>query len=372
MNNAENNLHPFQDAEHIEFVKPDRTQGSYRYEPAAGGTAGGAAGSAFPGAASEKRRLTKGKSILIIVLLVALLLFGALASGLISGSSSGMFGASYPYIGVLYVEGTIGEGDVTYNHSWVLRQIREMRKDPDNAGILLYVNSPGGSVYQTDEVYQAIKKYQKDTGCPVYAYFAEYAASGGYYLAASSDNITANRFTTTGSIGVYYGPMVDVSELIDKAGVNVEFIKSGSNKAMGNYFTPLTDEQRAIYQSEVDEIYNIFVDIVAEGRNLPRDTVLKIADGRSYTASQALKNGLIDEIGTLSKVKSKMKKETGVEDFITFRYEPQMTLSSYLFKLTDSFGQYADAIGKSETEKTMDYVQELSQSRCGYMMLLQE
>lgn len=358
MNNTENNMHSLPNEDRIEFVRPEkRKEGSYSYSPAYGGPDGASV--------KKKRGLTKEKGIVIIVILAALLLFGALAAGLFS------FGGSSPYIGVLYIEGTIG-GDGAYNHEWVLHQIKEMRKDPNNAGLLLYVNSPGGSVYQTDEVYQAIKKYQKDTGCPVYSYFAEYAASGGYYLAASSDHITANRFTTTGSIGVYYGPMVDVSELIDKAGVKVDYIKSGSNKAMGNLYTPLTDEQRAIYQAEVDEIYDIFVDIVADGRDLPRDTVVKIADGRSYTASQALKNGLIDEIGTLSSVKSKLKKETGVENFEVFRYEPQMTLYSYLFGLGNSFDKYADAIGKSEAEKTMDYVQELSQSRCGFMALMQQ
>lgn len=363
--NSSNPIHPDTDPENIEFTKPSPKEGSYRYTPET--TYGSAA------AAPKKKGLTTGIGILLIVLLVALLIFGALAAGLMSGSSSsGVFSSSYPYIGILYIEGTIGSDDGEYNHSWTLHQIKEMREDPDNMGILLYVNSPGGSVYQTDEVYRAILKYQEDTGCPVYAYFAEYAASGGYYLAAGSDHITANRFTTTGSIGVYYGPMIDVSELIEKAGISVEYIKSGANKAMGNYFTPLTEEQRAIYQAEVDEIYDIFVDIVAEGRDLPRDTVLKIADGRSYTASQALENGLIDEIGTLSDVKSLMKKETGVEDFETFRYEPETTLISYLFGLTESFGEYAESIGKSETEKTMDYVQELSQTRCGYMALLQQ
>ena len=122
------------------------------------------------------------------------------------------------------------------------------------------------------------------------------AASGGYYISAPADRIVENRNCWTGSIGVTLGTMYDVSELLDKLGVSTVTITSGDNKAMGSSTEPMTKEQREIFQSLVDEAYDQFVGIVAEGRNMPDKKVRKLADGRIYIAKQALENGLIDDI----------------------------------------------------------------------------
>jgi protease-4 len=122
------------------------------------------------------------------------------------------------------------------------------------------------------------------------------AASGGYYISAAAERICANRNTWTGSIGVTMGTMVDLSAFLDNYGVKTETITSGRNKAMGGYFDPMTDEQRAIFQGLVDEAYDQFTDIVAEERGLDAAYVRELADGRIYTAAQALENGLIDNI----------------------------------------------------------------------------
>ena len=140
------------------------------------------------------------------------------------------------------------------------------------------------------------------------------AASGGYYISAPCDKIIANRNCWTGSIGVTLGTMYDISELLDNLGIKTNTITSGANKAMGSNVEPMTSEQRAIFQSMVDEAYEQFVGIVAEGRDMKISKVKKLADGRIYTAKQALDNGLIDQIGTFEEAAADMKKTYALGD----------------------------------------------------------
>lgn len=330
----------------------------------------------FSGAAGmvpPKKKKSKMPLVIGAVILVALLLFVGLFGVLLSSSSdNGTVASSEPYIGVLHIRGEIGGDDPNYNQSYLLNQIKAMKKDENNKGILLYVNSPGGSVFQTDEVYQKILDYQEKTGRPVYAYFHEIAASGAYYIAAPSEKIIANRFTTTGSIGVYYGPLISAHGLMENLGISGEYIKSSENKAMGNYFDELTDEQRAILQEKVDEIYNIFVGIVADGRGMDEATVRQIADGRTYSASQAKANGLIDEIGDFAYAKKLVKKETGVDTFITLKYVPERTWQDYFFGMSGAVQDLADSYGKSEEEKMLEYLVDGAQSHGKFMVMMQE
>ena len=227
----------------------------------------------------------------------------------------------HDYIGVIHIEGTISEdSDGTYNQEYLLNAVDAMMGDSENKGMILYVDSPGGSVYASDELYLKIKEYQKKTKRPVYSSMQSMAASGGYYVSAGCDKIIANRNCWTGSIGVTLGTMYDVSELLDNLGIKTQTITSGANKAMGSSVEPMTKEQKQIYQSMVDEAYEQFTEIVAEGRNMSLSKVKKLADGRIYTAKQAKKNGLIDKIGTFEETVSDMKKTyklqgCSVEDF---------------------------------------------------------
>ncbi|WP_227016919.1 signal peptide peptidase SppA [Sinanaerobacter chloroacetimidivorans] len=211
-----------------------------------------------------------------------------------------------PYLAALYVEGTILAGQVDtfgiatgYQHQWTLDKIDELMNDPENKGILLFIDSPGGGVYESDELYLKLNEYKETTERPVYAVMGSMAASGGYYIAAAADEIFANRNTWTGSIGVTIGTLYDISELLEKYGVKTVTITAGRNKAMGSSVEPLTQEQQAIFQSLVDEAYEQFVGIVAEERNLDLDAVKNLADGRVYTAKQAMELGLVDSIGTM-------------------------------------------------------------------------
>ena len=141
---------------------------------------------------------------------------------------------------------------------------------------------------------------------------AHYAASGGYMTSVTGDKIYANKNTVTGSIGVIMSGY-DMSGLYEKLGIRYVSITSGVNKDSSK----LTDEQVAIYQSQVDECYQEFVNIVADGRDMSADQVKALADGRTYTAKQAKANGLIDEIATYQDVMNQMASELGVDEFYT-------------------------------------------------------
>ena len=227
----------------------------------------------------------------------------------------------HDYIGVAHVEGEISEdGTATYNHAYILNSIDAMINDSENKGMILYVDTPGGSVFASDELYFKVKEYQEKTGRPVYSSMQSQATSGGYYISASCDKIIANRNCWTGSIGVTMGTIYDVTGLLEKAGIKTQTITSGRNKAMGSSTEKMTAEQREILQSLIDEAYDQFVGIVAEGRGLKESKVRELADGRIYTALQAQKLGLVDEIGTFEEAIADMQEEYGlkncqVEDF---------------------------------------------------------
>ena len=220
----------------------------------------------------------------------------------------------YDYIGVVYVQGEISEdGTDIYNHAYILNSIDAMMNDDENKGMVLYVDTPGGSVYASDELYLKIKEYREQTGRPVYSSMQSMAASGGYYISAPCDKIIANRNCWTGSIGVTMGTIYDITGLLEKAGIKTQTITSGDNKAIGSSTEKMTAEQREILQSLVDEAYDQFVGIVAEGRGMQESEVRKLADGRIYTALQAEKLGLVDKIGTFEEAIADMQGEYGLE-----------------------------------------------------------
>ena len=199
------------------------------------------------------------------------------------------------YIAALYIEGQISEENVDYSQKWLLSTIRTLKNDKNNEAIALFINSPGGAVYQADEAYLALQDY-KTTGKPIYVYQGPMAASGGYYISCAADQIYANRNTLTGCIGVISGTTFDMSEFLNNLGIKAETIHSGKNKNMMNFNEPFTDEQKDIMQSISDECYKQFVSIVANSRKMTYNQVAALSDGRLYTAKQALENGLIDRI----------------------------------------------------------------------------
>lgn len=236
------------------------------------------------------------------------------------------------YIAALYLEGTIDEENNSYNQKWIMSTIQALSDDDKNVAIALYINSPGGAVYQADEVYLALQNY-RTKGKKIFVYQGSLAASGGYYISCAGNKIYANRNTLTGSIGVIAGQSFDLTGLFNNLGIKSETIHAGKNKNMGNYNEPFTDEQRAIMQSIADECYDQFTSIVATQREIPISKVKKIADGRIYTAKQALELGLIDRIDTWENMIEDLKSEISETKEIdteqistkTFKYEHKKT-----------------------------------------------
>lgn len=277
-----------------------------------------------------KRRRSATPWIIGIAIALVVILCASCFIGIIFSDNTFSANKGDNYVGVLHIEGTIASGldtsllytsDGLYSQTYILNAIEEMKKDVENRGILLYVNTPGGEMYAGDDVYQALLNYKKETGRPIYAYFAQTAASGGYYVAMAADEIYAHRLTTTGSIGVTYGTHIDLSGLCEKLGITTEELASGNNKGMGSYFAPLTDEQRAIYQSMIDEYYDYFVDVIVDGRGMSREEVLSFADGRVFTAKQALDLNLIDGIMDYESYKKTVEADfEGGVNFATFSF----------------------------------------------------
>lgn len=264
------------------------------------------------------------------------------------------------FVGVINIEGEIGASssnsltsDSTYNHDFYLKYIEMMEKSDKNKGILLYVDSPGGAVYESDEMYLKLMEYKEKTKRPIWAYFASQACSGGYYISMAADKIYANRNCWTGSIGVIVS-LTNCKKLYDKLGIKEIDITSGKNKAMGSQGLELTKEQRGILQSLVDEAYDQFVGIVADGRKMDKSAVKKIADGRIYSAKQAKEINLVDEVGSLKDEKKAFAKEAGFSEDITY-YTPEKDSLSGMF--SSIFGAVKDIVPKSDIDLAEDIVQ---------------
>ena len=232
------------------------------------------------------------------------------------------------FIAALYIEGTISSANNNYNQKWLLSTIDSLKKNEKNAGIAVFINSPGGAVYQADEVYLALQDY-RTTKRPVYIYQGPMAASGGYYISCAGNKIYANRNTLTGCIGVIMGESFDLTELFERIGIKSTTIHSGKNKNMMNYNEPLTDEQREIMQSMCDECYDQFVSIVAKNRGIQYFTCRDLSDGRLYTAKQALDLRLIDAIDSwdnmLRDLAENELQKPGIK-VKTYRYEKKQSV----------------------------------------------
>ena len=240
-------------------------------------------------------------------------------------------------IAIFDVEGTILDtgdqtsifsGTSTYNHRSFLKKLDMAAENNDIKGVILRINSPGGGVLESAEVYDKILKV-KATGKPVYVSMGSMAASGGYYISAPADKIFASNETLTGSLGVIMQGY-NYEKLAQKYGVEFETIKSGPYKDIMSPTREMTAEERKILQSMVDNMYNEFVRIIAEGRGMSQKEVRKLADGRVYDGRQAKQVKLVDEIGRLDDVIASMKKDLDIKDAQVIRYTDETSLNSLL------------------------------------------
>jgi len=202
----------------------------------------------------------------------------------------------------------------------LLEQLDKARRDRRVKGVVLRINSPGGTVTAAELMHQEIARFREKTGTPVVAALMDVAASGGYYVACACDEIIAQRSTVTGSIGVLMQTF-DLTGTMAKLGIGADAVTSGPHKDAGSPFSKMTAEQRAIFQAIVDELYDQFVAVVAAGRpNLDEPQVQALADGRVYTAGQALEFGLIDRIGTIRDAVAAAKTRSGAKKVRVVRY----------------------------------------------------
>lgn len=193
-------------------------------------------------------------------------------------------------IAVIELKGPIFESEQ------VVRQLKKFRERKDVKALLLRIDSPGGGVAASQEIYEEVKR-SKGTGKPLVVSMGSVAASGGYYVACPADRIVANRGTITGSIGVI-SQFLRFDPLMKKIGIEANTIKSGKFKDTGNPFREMTPEDRKYFQHLIDDVHRQFMTVVEQERGLDRKVVLQYADGRVFTGEQALAVGLIDTLGT--------------------------------------------------------------------------
>ncbi|WP_306484467.1 signal peptide peptidase SppA [Anaerococcus sp.] len=234
-------------------------------------------------------------------------------------------------IKVVDVDGVIQSNDA---NDFVVDELKKAKEDPLVKGVILNVNSPGGSVYASERIANEIKAL-KEAEKPVYTVMREMAASGGYYISAPTDRIYASNETWTGSIGVII-QSYSLQGLFEKYGIKEQNITTGKMKDAGSQGRDMSKEEKEYFQGLVDSAFDRFVKIVAEGRGLSEREVRKLADGRVYDGSQALSNGLVDKIGDLDSAVSDMASENNLEDPMVIRNDNIMgSFSSIFSKVTD-------------------------------------
>jgi protease IV len=195
-------------------------------------------------------------------------------------------------VAVIRVEGVIMDSQVTVG------ELKRFSENPSVKAIVLRIDSPGGGVVPSQEIYDAIRQVRSKTSKTVIASMGNVAASGGYYIAAATDRIVANPGTLTGSIGVIM-ETANVEGLLQKIGVEGVVIKSGKFKDVGSPLRKMSEEERGLMQSVMDDVHKQFIEAVAEGRAMELTEAQGLADGRIFTGRQAKDAKLVDELGNL-------------------------------------------------------------------------
>ncbi|AJD91770.1 signal peptide protein [Jeotgalibacillus malaysiensis] len=254
-------------------------------------------------------------------------------------------GSTTDRIAVIDLNGTIqdtGEtggllGAAGYNHTHFMNQLNQVKDDGTIKGVVLSVNTPGGGVVESAQIHDKILEIQ-EAGKTVYVSMGAQATSGGYYVAAPADKIYASRETMTGSLGVIL-QSINFGELADNYGVEFVTVTSGEFKDMLNPAEEVREEDLEIVRSILNDSYDGFVDVIANGRDLPEDRVREIADGRIYNGVQALELDLIDEFGYEEDVISAIKTDLELENASVIHYGMPNDLSSLLsLQVQKTFG----------------------------------
>ncbi len=233
----------------------------------------------------------------------------------------------------------------------VREELQKAEKDDRVRALIVRINSPGGTITASDVLYHELLAFKERRKVPVIAAIMDVGASGGYYAALAADTIVANPTTVTGSIGVVM-VTVNARGLLEKIGVAPLAIKSGPMKDAGSPFRSLTEPERAVFQSIIDEMYGRFVGLIVKARKLPEDRVRAAADGRVYTAEQALRLGLVDRIGYLEDVVALAKERAGLTEARVVMYRRPKEYRANIYSATpapstaeSTLAQLAAALG---------------------------
>ena len=249
-------------------------------------------------------------------------------------------------IAVLEVNGAIQDtgdaapflGTAGYNHGFFMEQLDQIKEDDSVKAVMLKVNSPGGGVVESAEIYDKITEIQEETGKPFYVSMGAMAASGGYYIAAPAEKIFVNKETLTGSIGVIM-QSVNYGELAERYGVDFVTIKSGPYKDIMSPTRDMTEEERALLEEMLDDSYQNFVDIIVEGRDMPEEDVLAVADGRIMNGRQAVEANLADDFGYEEDVIEQLRNDFDLANAQVFEYGASESWGSlFTVKVQSLFG----------------------------------
>lgn len=239
-------------------------------------------------------------------------------------------------IAVIYAEGQIiyGKGNENFVGQGTMGEaLKKAREDDKIKAIVLRINSPGGSALASELIWREIELTKKVK--PVVVSMGDVAASGGYYIACNADKIFAEATTITGSIGVF-GTLPNGKDLADKMGINAEQVKTNKNAVTYSFFEPLSEEQRAFIKEGINDVYELFTQRVADGREgLTQDDVKAIAQGRVWTGSDALNNGLVDELGGLDDALKYAAELAEIEDY---RIKELPVYEKTIEELVEGFG----------------------------------
>jgi protease-4 len=233
----------------------------------------------------------------------------------------------------------------------VREELRKAEDDERVKALIVRINSPGGTITASDTLYHELLAFKTRKKVPVIAAIMDVGASGGYYAALAADTIVVNPTTITGSIGVVM-VTVNAQGLLEKIGVTPLAIKSGPMKDAGSPFRSLTDAERAVFQGIIDDMYGRFVGLIARSRKMPEDRVRAFADGRVYTADEALKLGLVDRIAYLEDVVALAKERAGLAEAKVIMYHRPKEYRANIYSATPSastaestLAQFAAALG---------------------------
>lgn len=280
--------------------------------------------------------MKRWKTVIIVVIVIGAISF--LLSGFFSDFNTVKIGnriALIPLYGPITLDGNKGFFDfygISTNN--ILDALKKAEEDPGIKGIVLEINSPGGTVVASEEIANAVNKIKK----PVVAWIREEGASGAYWIASSADYIIADPLSITGSIGVI-GSYLEFADLLEKYGVKYQQLTSGEFKDTGSPFKKLSEKENELLQSKINKIHEFFIEEVSKNRNMSKPKISEIANGAFYLGIEAKELGLVDELGGKEEAINKVKELAGIKEASIVTYQKRSSIFD-LFSNTIAYSSF--------------------------------